>query len=805
MNIKLTDKKSIPEVIKEMTLEEKASLLTGGAPFYTNGIERFGIPSALLLDGGTGINFMQLYMEKLFKCEKKIKNTDDSLYISGLESFAAGGRISPKINNPDALSGEDQQILAMAVAEVNKLKPKGKSPGCFPPGILLGATWEPETVYECANALGREANAYQIDVLLGSPNVNIHRDPLNGRLFEGYSEDPCLVAKLAPNFVKGIQDEGVIANVKHFAANNQETERTSINERIPLRALHEIYFPGFKACVQDGGVKTVMSAYNKINGKACAMNRWLLTEVLKEQWGFEGFVVSDWGGAYDQVKAAEAGNDLAMPGPRMLEPLIDAVKSGKLGESVIDKCAKNILEVLLEMPVMKGRKYNDIDTNFSVKAAYRAAADGVVLLKNREKLLPLNKGTKVSFFGERSRKFIESGGGSAEVWTDLSTNIYDSTIKKIGIDHVSFEMINVDTDVVIVTVGAKGQEGSDRPSMDIEEDDCIMLSNSVTQAKAAGKKIIVILNIAGPVHMMDWIDDVDAVLCVFFPGMEGGRAAADILFGDINPSGKLPITFPKYYRDCPTYGNFPGQFEEVWYGEGIYVGYRYYDLKETEPLYPFGYGLSYTTFELSDLRIQKSLVNLDKGENIEVLVKVKNTGKTAGKEVVQLYIADEESTLHKPPKELKAFKKVYLAPGEEKDVCMVLEKNDLASFDTNLNDWTTEPGYYQVLIGNSSRNITLMGRFKAVCQNPYGYGPDSPISKIFNDNSAVNVIRKHLAEFNIEPLAVIGNDLIFYPSKKFSDLWSGSFAPLLTGKEAAEKNIRDEIYKELKEIDISDK
>lgn len=801
MSAKLTDKKSIQAVIEEMTLEEKASLITGGSTFYTCAIERLGIPAALLVDGGTGLNVKFIYMDSLYRHEKRVKKLDDSNNVTGMEVFGAGLKYMPTISDPSKLPLEEQEIVLGAIAQTEAIKPKGISQGCFPPGMMLGATWDPETVYQCANALGKEINAFQVDVLLGSPNVNIHRDPLNGRVFEGYSEDPCLVSKLAPNFVKGIQDEGVVANVKHFVANNQETERMGINENIPERALHEIYFPGFKACVQEGGVKTVMSAYNKINGKACALNSWLLTDVLRKMWGFEGFVMSDWGAAYDQVLAAEAGNDLVMPGPRSIQPIIDAVKSNKLSESTIDKCVANILGILLEMPVMKGRKYTGIDTENSKNAAYRTATEGMVLLKNSEELLPLKKTAKVSFFGERSKKFIESGGGSAEVWTDLSTNLYDCTTAKIGIESVTYGEIKDNTDVVVIAVAAKGQEGRDRLAMDIESNDKEVLLEAVAKAKATGKKIVVVLNIAGPVQMSEWLDDVDAVVCVFFPGMEGGRAAVDILFGDLNPSGKLPLTFPKDYKDCPTYGNFPGEAGEVWYGEGIYVGYRYYDFKGVEPLYPFGFGLSYTTFKLSDIRIQSPVVNFDNGERVKVFVKVKNTGKMAGKEVVQLYTADEMSSLNKPPKELKAFKKVYLEPGEEKDICLELGKDDLASFDTSLKQWITEPGYYQVLIGNSSRNINLTERFNVIGENPYGFGPNTGIGKLFSDKDATAVIRKHLKEFNIEPLDLVSAEMIFFPTMRFSVSWEKSFAPLLTIKTVTEKNvIREAIYKDLKEL-----
>lgn len=793
---KLDGKDSIPGLVKSMTLEEKASIVTGASPFFTRGIDKYGIPPALLLDGGTGVNNLQLLMDFLPKAWAEVHQPGTE------ESGVAGDTwgIFTKVADPGSMTPEEQQVLDLAVQKILDLKPEGATIGCFPPGMLLGATWDPEAVYACAQALGREVNAHKIDMLLGTPNVNIHRDPLNGRLFEGYSEDPCLVSALAPEFVKGIQDEGVVANAKHYAANNQETGRLGVNEHIPVRALHEIYFPGFKACVEQGGVKTIMSAYNQINGKPCAMNHWLLTDVLRGLWGFSGFVVSDWGAAYDQVEAAAAGNDLVMPGPREYQCLVDAVNSGALSEADLDRCVENFLNVLVEMPVVKGRKYASIDSKFSQKGAYRAAAEGIVLLKNKAGALPLRKDQKVSFFGKRSKRLIESGGGSAQVWTKLSTNPYDSTVAKIGAGLVSFDSVEKDVQAVIVTVCARGQEGADRPDLEIEPEDREALAQAISAAKTAGKKVIVLLNISGPVSMVDWIDDVDAVICLFLPGMEGGRAAADIIFGDLNPSGKLPLTFPREYRDCPTYGNFPGEAGEVWYGEGIFVGYRYYDQKNVEPLFPFGHGLSYTTFAFSDLRVPP-VVRLDAGEKVTVSVKVKNTGKVAGKEVVQVYLADEVSTLLKPVKELKAFKKVFLAPGEEKVVTLALGKADLASFDAAMNCWTTEPGAYRVLVGVSSADIRLTGQFVAECSNPYAFGPQATVSRLAEDPRAVEVVKKHTG-LNLRD--VLATEIILSPNLPFAVAWDQKFLPRLAKKTPAEKAaVLDAIYADFAGIDVS--
>ena len=410
------------------------------------------------------------------------------------------------------------------------IMPYEQQPGCFPPGMLLGATWDPKTVYDCGSAVGREMDAYKVDMVLGSPNVNIHRDPMNGRVFEGYSEDPCLAASLAPEFVKGLQAEGPIANVKHFAANNQETHRQNVDETIPLRALEEIYFPGFKACVQEGKVKSVMSAYNKINGTACAMNHWLLTDVLRGEWGFDGLVVSDWGAAYDQAKAIAAGNDLDMPGPRDIQPILDAVANGSLKMEEIDLAVSRMLQMLLDMPVMKGRKYDKIDPDYSKDVAYRCAEEGITLLKN-DGLLPLKKDAKLSFFGNASKRFIESGGGSAKVHTKLTTSLMGTAKQIAGEDNVCFGEIKADTDVVVIAATAWGQEGWDRFEMDVAPSEKEMLMTAVRDAKAAGKRVVVVLNVVGPVDVSDYEADADAILCVFYPGMEGGRVAAQILFG----------------------------------------------------------------------------------------------------------------------------------------------------------------------------------------------------------------------------------------------------------------------------------
>lgn len=595
MKTQLTDKASISAVLAEMTLEEKLTLLTGDTTFRGGKNEAHGIPAPLLLDGGTGFNYKQMLLETLFVAQEERQGKYDPETIKGpLEPFRISSVLAARTAREKDTNPDMKYVAERAVELLEEVRPADGNLGCYPPGMFLGATMNPKIVHDCGEAVGREASACHIDVLLGSPNVNIQRDPKNGRVFEGYSEDPCVTSKLAPHFVEGVQSTGVVANVKHFAANNQETDRMGVLETIDERALREIYFPGFKACVEHG-CKTVMSAYNRINGTACAENPWLLKDVLRGEWGFQGFVMSDWGAMYDRVGGMKAGNDVTMPGPREIGCLVKAVENGELDEKEIDEACRNYLQILLEMPIMKGRKYSKIDVDYSMEAAYRIACEGITLLKN-DGVLPLNRDNGIAFYGDKCKKYLECGTGSAAVVTNLSTNVYESAQKLLGEEKVSFGEITEYTGAVVAVIGAGGGEGADRADLQMDALDRKELERAIRDAKAAGKPVVLILNIAGAVEIMDYVDQADAILCVYFPGMAGGRATMDILLGDVNPSGKLPFTYPKYDRDTPTYLNFPGENQHVNYGEGIYVGYRYYDKKQVEPLYPFMYGLSYTEF-----------------------------------------------------------------------------------------------------------------------------------------------------------------------------------------------------------------
>ncbi len=769
MATKLTDRASIPAILKEMTIAEKLTLLTGSTTFRAGGNEEHGIPFPLFLDGGTGFNTMQMGLEATFQAYEEICGKVDPESCTG-----PMGGFGVAMGAMALVDDETKEKIQKRIGEImDETRPADGVVGCYPPGMFFGATWNPDVIYDCGEALGREAVACHIDCLLGTPNVNIHRDPRNGRLFEGYSEDPYLVGALAPSFVKGIQSTGIVADVKHYAANNLETDRMGTNETISERAMREIYLPGFEACIKDGGCKSVMSAYNSINGVPCAHSTWLLRDVLRRDWGFKGFVKSDWGAVYDRVAGQNGGNDVCMPGPREIGSMLKAVEEGTLTEETIDEACTNYLNILLDMPCMMGRKYDSIDIEYSKKAAYAAAKEGITLLKNKDGILPLAKTAGVAYYGPRSKKFVESGAGSAEVATPVSTNMFDCTVEKIGADKVAFEEITENTDYVIVTVGANGQEGADRMNMQIEEVDKPVISKAIADAKAAGKPVILVLNVSAPVELVDWIDDVEAILCVYLPGMMGGQAAADILFGDVNPSGKLPLTFPKVYKDAPSYGNFPGEYMRVNYGEGIYVGYRWYDKKEVEPQFPFGFGLSYTRFELSNLKVSEQ-ANLDNGGTVKVSVDVKNIGRVAGAEVVQIYVSDPESTLDRPVKELKGIKKVFLEPGEKKTVEIELGFRAFAAWDTYRQKWVAEPGEFDILVGTSSKDIRLCAATQVKCYNEYGLSETVQIAKLVADPVGMSILKKNLPGVEIMP--VVSEVVVFAPRTPFHAIWDRNIA-----------------------------
>lgn len=789
----------IDEILDKLTVSEKAGLVCGSSFFGIAGVPSLNISGINPLDGGTGINYEQLIGDIFSRLRKEMEDGADDMLPKPSEER----HVIDNYFCTDRLSERERGFREVASRELNKRFTKNTkvskntiyeitrsedekgdmmSPGCFPTGMMLGATWNPDIVYGVGQALGREARAYGIHMLLGTPNINIHRDPLNGRLFEGFSEDPKLVAKLAPSLVKGVQSEGVAANVKHFAVNNQETNRQGINVLISERALNEIYFPGFKACVQEGGAATIMAAYNKINGSACTENKWLLQETLRDKWGFNGMVISDWGAVYHQVEALKAGTDVNMPGSVDIAPIVSAIEEGRLTMEELDTSARRVLALIFEYGMPE--KYDETCQyimDMSKQAAYKAACEGIVMLKNEREIFPLinggidiknsdsvfvdvtasNNNSKVVLCGSGAANLYDCGTGSAGITTDKTTDIY-SCLAEQGVNVCcgipeNYGSANISCYICVARVS--GMEGNDRLGMDLNDDDKAVLDKLVDIRKQnPAVKLGLILNVSGPVDITKWEQMLDGIFCMFLPGMEGGRAMADILTGRINPSGKLPLTFPKKYADTPTCLNFPGDGYEVNYGEGIYVGYRYYDKKQVEPMYPFGYGMSYSKFEISNIRCNKETVPVelvsDKGEiintrmpvlknEIKVYADVKNLGPDAhgeGQEVIQLYVRDIHASISKPVKELKAFKKVRLNPNETKTVELALSIEDFASFDGDIHEWTAEEGIYEILIGTSVSDIAGSIKVYLDTKSTYSYGIGTTIKRLYEDT----VAREHL-------------------------------------------------------------
>jgi beta-glucosidase len=624
----------------------------------------------------------------------------------------------------------------------------------FPVATLLASTWDTAMVKKVGVAFGNEVREYGVDILL-APALNIHRNPLGGRNFEYYSEDPLIAGSMTAAIVKGIQSNGVGTSIKHYAANNQETERNSINANVSERAMREIYLRGFEMAVKASQPWTVMSSYNKLNGTYTSERHDLLTGILKNEWGFKGFVMTDWFGGKDAVAQMNAGNDLLMPGnPDQSDAIVAAVKSGKLSIQQLNANVERILKIILRSPTFTKYKYSDKpDLAAHAKVARTAAAEGMVLLKNDNNVLPLSPNKRVAVFGNTSYKLIAGGTGSGDVnkaytispveglsnaglkvqealaksYTDYLADAKSKQPKPRNFFMLPPPIPEMDAnalllkeadgaDEAIITIGRNAGEGADRK---LEDDYYLTLAEKTLIANVSkafhdkGKKVVVVLNIGGVIELASWRDNVDAILLAWQPGLEGGNAIADVLTGKVNPSGRLATTFAMDYKDEPTAKNFPGtpekKPEQVTYEEGIYVGYRYFDSYKVKPAYEFGYGLSYTKFKFSDIKVSAP----DFKGKITVKVTVANTGDVAGKEVVQLYVSAPAKSIDKPEQELKAFAKTgLLAPGQSQFMVFTLNASDLASFYTKRSAWIADAGEYKVKIGSSSRNIEKTVSFK---------------------------------------------------------------------------------------------
>ena len=698
--------RDIKSLIAQMTLEEKASLCSGLDNWHTKPIERLGIPSIRMSDGPHGLR-------------KEVPNQQTSVPST-----------------------------------------------CFPTAVTTASSWDRELIKQMGQAIAQECQAEEVDIILG-PAINIKRSPLCGRNFEYFSEDPYLSSQLATAYIQAVQSMGVGTSLKHYAANNQEYRRFTIDETIDERTLREIYLSNFEGAVKEGKPWTVMCSYNRVNGILASENKYLLTEILKEEWGFEGFVVSDWGAVDERVEGIKAGLDLEMPSSYGIgdQKIIEAVKIGKLDEKELDQTVERLLKIIFKAVDNRNRG-TTYDKQAHHKLARKIAGESMVLLKNQDNILPLKKEGTIAIIGAFAKKPRYQGGGSSHVNPTKLDNALEEIEKLVqGKAKIIYEEgYNLDNDemnqelidkakeaakksnVAIIFAGLPDRyesEGYDRKHMKMPENH----NKLIEEVSKVQPNTIVVLSNGAPVEI-PWIDKVKGLLESYLGGQAGGGAVADILFGEVNPSGKLAETFPKKLSHNPSYLNFPGEGNKVEYREGVFVGYRYYDKKEIEPLFPFGYGLSYTTFEYTDISVDKKEIT-DK-ETIEVKVKVKNTGKVKGKEIVQLYVRDVESKVNRPEKELKGFEKIELAPGEEKTVTFKLDKRSFAYYNTEIRDWYVESGEFEILVGKSSKEIELKETVKvnSTVTIKKKYDRNSTIGDLMEDPEASQVLKELLEKIN---------------------------------------------------------
>jgi beta-glucosidase len=721
-------KSPVADVVKAMTLDEKINLLVGqsmyvpgmpmpgsglppsepqrrvtGAAGATGGVPRLGIPGIVVCDGPAGIHAFN--------------------------------------------GGKSRLYYATA----------------WPIGTLLASSWDTALVNKVGKALGAEAKEYGIDILLG-PGMNIHRNPLGARNFEYYSEDPIITGNIAAAMVNGIQSSGVGTSAKHFFANNQETNRSSVNTIISERAMREIYLRGWQIMVKQSQPWTIMSSYNLVNGPFTSENPELLRTVLRDEFGFKGFVMTDWFGGKNAVAQQKAGNHLIMPGmPNQKKEIVDAVKAGQLDEKILDQNVAELLNVILLSHTFKGYKFSDNPPlKENAQISRNAAAESMVLLKNEGNALPIAAGSSIALFGNNQLDLVAGGTGSGDVnkmysvpladglfraGYALNTDLYRTysqymaaenakrpkrslmeelmspivPIAEMGVTNDQIKSAAAKSEMALIAIGRNAGEGNDRKEADdynLTQKELQLIKSVAAAFHALNKKVVVTLNIGGVVDVMQWRDDVDAILLAWQPGLEGGNAMADVVSGKVNPSGKLATTFPAKYADDITAKNFPGRVipgsekpglfgqkqvdAEVIYEEGVYVGYRYYNSFNVATAYPFGYGLSYTQFNTNNLKLSAPVFT----DKIQATVTVTNNGKLAGKEVVQLYLSAPVSKIDKPKSELKAFAKTkLLQPGESQEISFSLSASELASFHTTAGAWVADAGDYTVNIGNAQQTI----------------------------------------------------------------------------------------------------
>lgn len=690
----------IRELVSKMTLEEKAAMCSGADFWHTETIERLGIPASMVSDGPHGLR----------------KQDDKADHL-----------------------GVNESIKAV----------------CFPAGCGTAASFNRELLTEMGTVLGKECQAEGVSVILG-PAVNIKRSPLCGRNFEYYSEDPCLATEIAGALIHGVQSQNVGTSIKHFLANNQETRRLSSDSRIDERTLHEIYLAAFEGAVKKEKPWTVMCSYNRINGTYAAQNHKYLTEVLRDQWNFDGYVMSDWGAVNNRVEDLKAGLDLEMPSSSGTNDklIVEAVQKGELDESVLDTAVERILNIVFRYEENRD-KTAVFDRDKDHELARKVAQETIVLLKN-DGVLPLQEGEKIAFIGEYVKKPRYQGGGSSHINSHKVTAAWDILKDMPGITYAQgYEDTQDVTDdklleeavqtaakakVAVIFAGLPDSfesEGYDRSHMRMP--DC--QNELIEKVAAVQPNTIVVLHNGSPVEM-PWVDQVKGIVEAYLGGQAVGGAVCDILFGKVNPSAKLPESFPKKLEDNPSYLSYIGEGDMVEYREGIFVGYRYYDKKKMDVLFPFGYGLSYTTFAYSNLRLDKK--EMKDTDTVTVSVDVTNTGDRTGKEIVQLYVADKESTVIRPEKELRDFAKVELAPGETKTVSFTLGKRAFAYYNTTIHDWHVETGDFDILIGKSSRDIVLSESVKveSTVKIPFVYTTDTTLGDVMKNPKAYALVKE---------------------------------------------------------------